>query len=45
MATHDINYACKHDFHDLQHSSRLRNRTLIVMIFQPFPFDVEFITV
>ena len=38
MTTHDINYACKHDFINLEHLSTIFNSNLIVIIYSAFPF-------
>ena len=45
MTAHDGKPACEHDFIDLEHLSRFRNRILIAMIFRHSPFDVEFVTI
>ena len=45
MTTHEMNHACKHDFVNIEHLSRLQNNILIVMTCRYFPFDVNPITI
>ena len=42
---HKGNPTCKHGFIDLEHLSRFRSHTLIVMIFRYSSFDVDFVTI
>ena len=45
MTTHDINYACKHDFINLEHLSRFYNYIFDSHDFSVFSFEVCFVTI